>query len=198
MSAQKNAQKSTSDTPGRLLRSCSIDFNLLILEEGVAAAKALEAGKTVRHGFTRSRRSKSAGRLGRGRGCSLAFSGSLAVAAGAVLDVFQNDDRDTALLLGFLILPDVLVISAGQGHDGAFLELHPADALAEGTERLNADIDPSVVLFCSGVVNLGTNTEPNEISLIRELQSRCVVGTFGNGVRAVYTSVLCSRQTDRR
>ena len=179
VSAQKNAQKISSDTPGRFMRSYSIAFYLLILEEGVAATIALEAGETAGHGITCRGSSIVVGRLGSGRGCILPFSGVLAATAEAILDVFQNDHGHTALLLGLLIFPDVLVVAADQGNKGTFLELHLADAFAERSKGLHAHIDPSVILVGTGIIDLRTDTETNEVPFLGELDGRLVVKPLG-------------------
>ena len=118
-------------------------------------------------------------------GFLLIWAGLLAVAgaptAAAVFQIIQNHTGHTALLLGLLVLPDILVIPAAQADKGTFLQTHFADAVNEGRiEALDGNVDPAVVFLGTGVVDLLAYTETHEVALFRELKGGCVLVAFGD------------------
>ena len=118
-------------------------------------------------------------------GFLLIWAGLLAVAgaptAAAVFQIIQNHTGHTALLLGLLVFPDILVISAAQADKGTFLQAHFADAFNEcRIEALDGDVDPSVVILSTGIVDLLAYTEAHEITLLRKLEGRGVLVAFGD------------------
>ena len=153
----------------------------LHIEEGIAAAIGLITGEAVGHSIICRRCSIIPGRVLRGGGCFLTVSRVLAAATETILDLIQYDDRHTLLRICLLIFPYVLIVSAAQVDVRTFFQIHFTDPFTQRTKCLNGQVDPSVVLVGAGIINLCSDSESYEISLVGELQSGCVVGTFGNG-----------------
>lgn len=71
-----------------------------------------------------------------------------------VLDLVEDQHHGAAVLAGVLVGPAVLVQASHQVDEGAILELHLLDALDEAAESLDGHVDPAIVAFGTGVVDL--------------------------------------------
>ena len=159
-----------------------VPFSIVVLlyplqvKEVVAATEAFIARKITGHllAFLRCLR-----RCCRSRGivliagiAVLAIAGLLTVAAAAEFQLIQNDARHAALFLALFIFPYILIIATGQRNERTFLETHLANAIHQRCiEALDRQIDPAVIVFCTGIVDLLAHTEADEITLFRELDS---------------------------
>ena len=76
------------------------------------------------------------------------------------------------------IFPHILVQPADDVDIGALFKLHLFNALADSTECLDRQIDPTVIIIGTSVIHLLANTEPDAVSLFRELQCWCAVISF--------------------
>ncbi len=152
----------------------------LHIEEGVAAAKGLEAGEVTGRLVAGRGRSRVPGRVLGFAGCFVAISRILAASAGAELNFVDDDNGHALLRIGLLIFPGVLVVTTGQVDARSFLQIHLADPITEAAKSFDAQVDPSVILVCTGIVHLRPDPEANEVALIGKLQCGCVVGAFGD------------------
>lgn len=98
---------------------------------------------------------------------------------GCVLDLVEDQHHGAAVLAGVLVGPAVLVQASHQVDEGALLELHLLDALDEAAKGLDGHVDPAVVAFGAGVVDLLAEAEACT-ALFRVLHGRGVVVSSGN------------------
>ena len=80
---------------------------------------------------------------------------------------FRNQFKEAIALL---IFPHILVITTGQRDERTFLETHLTNAIHQSCiEALNRQIDPTMIVIGTGIVDLLAHTEADEITLFREL-----------------------------
>ena len=78
---------------------------------------------------------------------------------GSVLDLVEDQHHGAAVFAGVLVRPAVLIQASHQVDEGALLELHLLDALHEAAEGLDGHVDPAVIAFGAGVVDLLAEAE---------------------------------------